>query len=132
MARTYKDRPYRLRYPHRHRDDYVVYKEVPWLQTTHWQWSESKNKSEELPLPFPVWRVTTYKIPGPTTKRKLQRHESSYDYSWHRRTPSWYTNLFMNRPQRRAGRVWERVALFEDVETTDPPGVSRKPHKYYH
>lgn len=46
-------------------------------------------------------------------------------------TPSWWIRVMMNRPQRRAGHIWERQVLLHDLEETDPPDVSKKPHIYY-
>lgn len=55
------------------------------------------------------------------------------DTEWHwMSTPSWWTRLMMNRPQRRKGKLWEAGVKFEAVtEETDPPGASKKPHKYF-
>lgn len=42
--------------------------------------------------------------------------------------------MFMNRPQRHKGRMWEKdvVKLDADgIEEADAPGVSKKPHKYF-
>lgn len=49
----------------------------------------------------------------------------------HSSTPSWWTRVTMNRPQRRVGRIWERQVLLHDLEDTVPPTVSKKPHIYY-
>lgn len=65
-----------------------------------------------------------------TTKTK-KRKEVDTEYHW-MNTPSWWTRLRMNRPQRAAGRLWERTVFYElDLEDTDPPGVGKKPHIYY-
>lgn len=56
-------------------------------------------------------------------------------WHWEWETPSWWTNLFMTRPQRRKAQKWEREVQkteIEDLEDLDTPNVSRKPHKYYH
>lgn len=58
------------------------------------------------------------------------------DTEWHWRsaTPSWWTNLFMNRPQRKQAQQWSQQAKktkVEDLEELDTPNVSHKPHKYY-
>ncbi len=67
---------------------------------------------------------------GKTSKPKLRKEVDTEDH-W-MSTPSWWTRLVMNRPQRRAGRLWERKVLFEDIEETDSPGVSHRPHIYYY
>jgi hypothetical protein len=65
-----------------------------------------------------------------TTKTK-KRKEVDTEYHW-MNTPSWWVHEFMQVPQRAAGKVWEKKVLKEiDLEDTDPPGVSRKPHMYY-
>ena len=63
------------------------------------------------------------------TAAKKSRRE---DTEWHwMTTPSWWTRMTMNRPQRRHGHVWERTVLFNNIEQADPPQVGRKPHQYY-
>ena len=60
------------------------------------------------------------------------------DTSWHwlQSTPSWWTNLFMNRPLRREAQQWERevqkIKDLEELEEVDKPNVSKKPHHYYY
>lgn len=65
-----------------------------------------------------------------TTKTKKRKQ---VDTEWHwMSTPSAWTRIMMNRPQRRAGRIWERTIFYElDLEDTDPTGVGKKPHIYY-
>lgn len=49
-------------------------------------------------------------------------------------TPSWFTRMFMTKPQRHRGRMWEKDVVKLDtseLEDTDPPDVSKKPHKYF-
>ena len=49
-------------------------------------------------------------------------------------TPSWWTRCMMNRPQRRAGSIWELTVTqtpIEEIDLLDTPSVSRKPHQYY-
>ena len=60
-----------------------------------------------------------------TKKRKKQ------DTEWHWiSTPSWWTRLLMNRPQRRAVHLWERKALFSDLEELVQPS-KKVAHIYY-
>jgi hypothetical protein len=66
-------------------------------------------------------------------QRKLKKRKS-VDSEWHwMSTPSWWTRLMMNRPQRRAAKVWERKVLMAEQidETVDVPNCSNKPHIYY-
>lgn len=49
-------------------------------------------------------------------------------------TPSEWTRIMMNKPQRREGSLWEREVVkcqVSDLEEVDKPSVSRKPHVYY-
>jgi hypothetical protein len=68
----------------------------------------------------------------PTTKTKKRR---KVDTEWHwMNTPSWWTRLMMNKPQRREGSIWERKAVLTDFSSLlelDTPGVGRKPHVYF-
>lgn len=53
---------------------------------------------------------------------------------WFQATPSWWTRLTMNKPQRRQGSIWQRntkKTAIEDLKDTDVPSVSRKPHQYF-
>jgi hypothetical protein len=125
MSRTYKDRPSKIQFPNSSwNDDYIVYKQEPWLQTHKWI------SGEYVELETPVQRFTEYKIPGPSTKAK-KRKCTTKPWKWSQATPSWWTRLLMNKPMRHAGRAWERKVLFQDIEETDPPSVGRKPHHYY-
>lgn len=45
-------------------------------------------------------------------------------------TPSWWTRLMMNRPQRRQVKLWERKALISDLEDLIQPGKKYK-HVYF-
>jgi len=95
-----------------------------------------------------------YHIWAKTTKPKKKKTQ---DTEWHwMSTPSWWIRLFMTKPQRRAGSLWERevaktiasselvganfpaspkVCLTEEfegmLESLDVPSVGHKPHKYY-
>lgn len=53
---------------------------------------------------------------------------------WLQSTPSWWTRLTMNRPQRRAAHLWERKAAktAEDrLVDIDVPPHGNKPHRYF-
>lgn len=123
MSRTYKDRHWKIRFG----------------------WMERDLECEKLPyeVPYRKYNPTTGEyettddvviryvyLERAGTKPKLKRQVNNH-YAWYSATPSWWTRLHMNRPQRRKGHLWERKALFEDIEDSDPPGVGRKPHKYY-
>ncbi len=126
MSRTYKDKPSRLKYDRYDKDMIVYSTEEICREYAH----ELRNgEIVEVPLEKPyVYNKICY-IYGPTSKPKKRKE---HDVEWHwMATPSWWTRLTMNRPQRRKGRLWERKVLLEDVEEADPPGVSKKPHKYY-
>jgi hypothetical protein len=68
-------------------------------------------------------------------ERELSKKEQDTVWDWSKATPSWWTNLFMNRPQRREAQQWERdiqkINDLEELEELDKPNVSKKPHKYY-
>jgi hypothetical protein len=110
MSRTYKDRHWKLRFPE-----------------SHWEFGTVRIEYDDEERGY--IRCSYLHAPGVKTKK---RRDIDVEYHWVQGTPSWWTNLFMNRPMRRKGRAWERKVLFEeDIEETDPPGVSHKPHKYY-
>ena len=106
MSRTLKDRRWELKFPE-----------------TRWDFDSFKITSDNSYI------IRYIKLPGVKTKK---RKELDTNWHWLSATPSWWTRLTMNRPQRRAGRVWEQKVLLEDLEETDPPGVGHKPHCYYH
>lgn len=114
MSRTYKDKPSKL---------------------THEPWDKDtlRFEYEGERLDYYTNEPKTYIGYGhldlPTTKTK-KRKEVDTEEHW-MSTPSWWTHLCMNKPQRRAGRIWEATVLREDIEETDAPGVSKRPHIYY-
>jgi hypothetical protein len=66
----------------------------------------------------------------PTTKPK-KRKKMNTEWRW-MTTPMWWIREMMTRPQRRAGKIWEKELLKAvDLEEVDTPSVGRKPHKYY-
>ena len=111
MSRTFKDKPSKLRYdPYDMDRDEIVY-------------------NSELYYGF----ITSYRLQLPTTKTK-KRKEVDTEYHW-MSTPSWWTKMCMLKPQRRKGRLWEVEVVklqIDALEEADAPGVSRKPHIYYH
>ena len=128
MSRTYKDIPSRIRFPkywERDREMLVSTRQI--TKVTNLDWDTMEFVTTELEQPYE--RVHYSWIDLPTTKPK-QRKRVDTENHW-MSTPSWWTRLMMNKPQRRRAHVWERKALLEDLEETDPPGVSHKPHWYY-
>lgn len=118
MSRTYKDRRWDLRFPESDWRFGMV--EVPFEHT--------------YICPYKGVKVTRTRFnyllkAGVKTKKKKADHNK---WDWIGATPSWWTRMMMNRPQRRSGRMWERKVLFSDIEEADAPGVSRKPHIYYY
>jgi hypothetical protein len=76
-----------------------------------------------------VWNGYCYlKIAGFKTKKKKK-----VNTEWHwMGTPSWWTRLMMNRPQRVASKQYEKIVVgLSDLEEVDFPLVSKKPHIYY-
>ena len=63
-----------------------------------------------------------------TTKPKLRKTVDTEDH-W-MSTPGWWVRLTMNRPQRRAVHLWERKALFSDLEELVQP-AKKVAHVYY-
>ena len=49
-------------------------------------------------------------------------------------TPGWWIRMWMNKPQRRLGALWqrktERTPLC-NLDLQDIPNITRKPHKYF-
>ncbi len=75
----------------------------------------------------------TYGLKAPGFWPKVKR-EVDENWHWCSGTPSWWCNLFMNRPIRRKAQQWERkveTSKIEDIESLDTPNNSKKPHKYY-
>jgi TATA-binding protein-associated factor Taf7 len=106
MSRSYKDTPWKLRYPEQQWD----YKYAP-NENHRWSW------------------LYALQQPGVLTKKKR-----SYVEYHGMPTPMWWIREFMTQPQRTRGREWERQIVkyaVEDLVDVDTPSVSRKPHLYY-
>lgn len=119
MSRTRKDHSYK-RHPYysHYRDDTELFS----VEVTRKDWI-----GEGM-----VTYNSFYTMQLPTTKPKKPRHVDT-EHHW-MSTPSWWTRLVMNRPQRRAGRIWEHTAAHtakEELDVLDTPSVSHKPHQYY-
>ena len=129
MSRTYKDKPWKVTQP-----------ESRWDFGTEQIAYESTRRVYELDLETNTYCFrdtdefcTIYRrisIAGVKTKKKKR-----VDAEWHwMSTPGWYINLFMNRPQRSSGKLWERRVVkvpVEELVDETLPGVGRKPHLYY-
>lgn len=122
MSRTYKDKPAKFRFP----------------EAYDWRWSCEKVPYDYTYSPYgtgdPV-TVTRYvyrELPGVKTKK---RREVDSEWHWMGSTPSWWTRLTMNRPQRREAHLWEHEVSrtpVDNLEEVDKPNTSHKPHIYYY
>jgi len=121
MSRTYKDKPWKFKNPEAY--DYTWGAEKIPYEYQYQPWG-----TEE---PVTVTRYWYKPIPGAKTKKK--KHVDC-DWHWLQSTPSWWTRMMMNRPQRRESRLWEhdaeRISL-DSLEELDYPLVGKKPHIYY-
>lgn len=114
MSRSYKDRPWKLRFPESQWD--YAYERIPYQK-----WSN------EFQYLYNFWCYI--EKPGVKTKKKR-----SYVEYHGMPTPSWWTRLCMNQPQRARGRQWERQIVkcnLDELIDSEPPGVGKKPHIYY-
>ena len=105
MSRTHKDKKLELRYP-------------------EWDYMHDK-----VLYGYKDWGA--YYLQTKTTKCKKKRGTITEHYNMYSKSPSWWTRLYMNKPKRRHCKVWERKALFEDLEQTDCPDFKNKPYHYY-
>lgn len=118
MSRTFKDRPYKIKYPQDWHTDRVRVEG----NEHHWH----------------------YYIDLPTTKTKKRKGQDVEEH-W-MTTPGWWINIMMERPQRRASKLWEnnfrnkRICTWHEsyiddtidwLESFDTPSISRKPHCYF-
>lgn len=119
MSRTEKDKKWDLRHPE-NSYHFGTYKVECVGNRYDWETGEVAGY---------YTRYVYLDTPGAKTKKK---RGIDGNWRWYQRTPSWWTKMTMLKPQRRAGRIWERKVLFEDIEETDPPGVGKKPHNYFY
>jgi hypothetical protein len=128
MSRTYKTQPNRLKYK-KYFDDDGYY----WVNYTRVYVSYYTKEEREGPAQFRLKKAGHFP--------KLKRFEP--EWKWWQTTPSWWIRTYMQKPQRRAGSMWEREVVktfnqsvheydkYDNVEQLDTPSVSRKPHIYY-
>lgn len=103
MARTYKDKPYKLQYPEYYGDYDKIWFKIPG-----------------------TWKRLERKGVKPKKKRYVDK------WHWVEGTPSWWTNIMMTKPKRRACRVWEHKTKFQqDLYWADCPDWGHKPHVYF-
>lgn len=120
MARTFKDKKWTLRHPE---NDYYFGTERISYTVPRKDWTTGE-------ILEGTWTNYVYvDIPGAKTKKK---RDIDGNWRWYQRTPSWWSRLVMNKPRRRACRVWERQVLLEDIEEADCPDYGRKPHVYFY
>jgi hypothetical protein len=124
MSRTFKDRPARVRFP------------------GHYNWNDPRydDRYNIIEYEYDFYHYQTKEYVGVRTG-KVHLKKAGYwpklkkakDYEWHwMSTPSHWTRQMMNVPQRAAGRMWERKILkVDEIDSIEPPDVSRKPHIYY-
>jgi hypothetical protein len=104
MSRTYKDIPKKFRD-----------KRWDW----DWVWDTWYDTYQGLGIGC--------KKPGIFPKLKKRKDTENHWMS----TPSAWTRLMMNRPERAARRAWEQTILRRDIEEYELPDTKRKPHIYY-
>lgn len=109
MSRTHKDVPTKHRKPRQTYDWLYGVEQIPYLRDNTYR------------------RVWYRDVAGAKAKR---RKEVDCEYHW-MTTPSWWTRLTMNRPQRRYYHLLEHEALYKDLEDFDFPDFRKKPHVYY-
>lgn len=120
MSRTYKTRPARIRHPEYFMPQEEKYEIIPYSAFY------VDRQGVEHEYVGKVW----LKRPGILPKKK--KHDDS-EYHW-MQTPGWFICEFMNRPQRKASKRWERQVVKlrrEELEDADAPNIGKKPHIYY-
>ena len=87
----------------------------------------SKFKHEAWDIDW-IW-VEGYGHRNAPTKKTKKRKEVDTEDRW-MSTPGWWVRLMMNKPQRREVHLWERKALFSDLEELVQP-TRKVGHVYY-
>lgn len=130
MSRTYKDVSWKYRKDHYRWDHDTELVSVPYTSKYLFDFELVDDVVNLIEKKIPFTWIDYRRLKVKTTKPKRRKE---VDTEWHwMTTPSWWNRCFNNVPQRRKGRAWERKVLFEaNIEETDPPVFSKKPHKYY-
>ena len=87
-----------------------------------------RNVRKKFAMWFRTSRWSTFGVDVEPTPPKRRRHNREWDPM--NTTPSAWTRLVMNRPQRRACRLLEQRAKTRDLEGWEFPH-GRKPQVYY-
>lgn len=98
-----------------------------------------KDRPSRIQYPEDQWdyRYDEENYWGIYLKRRgvLTKKRRDVDTNWHwMTTPSWWTRLMMNRPQRVCSKQWERMVVrgsIDSLEDADAPPLGKKPHIYY-
>lgn len=121
MSRTYKDIPWKMRFP-QHADINSRYNFYPYIR--EYKDYETKETKSKLAW-FSVKKAGFF--------QKVKRTKNA-QWHWMGSTPSWWINQMMTRPQRVASKKFEREIVkcnIEELEELDAPIIGRKPHIYY-
>lgn len=121
MSRTYKDKPWKFKNPEAYDYNWGCEK-IPYeKEYTHYRSGE-------------VFNITSYWVKPIAGAKTKKRKTVDCDWHWMSSTPSWWTRMMMNRPQRREVHLWEHTAThtpLDELEELDTPPSGKKPHIYY-
>ena len=104
MSGTFKDKPWKYKYPEK-------------------QWDYQYEDGIDC------WFARKQR-PGVLSKKK----RNSKDYYHGMSTPMWWVREVMNRPQRCKAKAWEHTVVkcsVDELDAIDTPIASKKPHIYY-
>lgn len=119
MSRTYKDRPWKVRFP-----------EQNWRVTNETHYERVPYEAEGINYwdkkPYNEIRYFSVKKPGVLTKK---RKNCNHEYRWLQNEPSWFTRDWMNAPKRKhANRMCRTISNLEEL---DIPDTRNLPKVYY-
>lgn len=123
MSRTYKDRPYKFKPYHLEKEAST---ECIQYEAEYYEWGTGIKRSGI--------RFCWLKVRGVKTKKK-KTYNPYKAGDWGMSTPSWWTKMFMNRPQRaKLNRLARKAATLSrsELEDFDIPFTKNKPHSYYY
>ena len=115
MSRTYNTNPKRVRYPESPDTSLETYTAV-WVD----------RNGQEYEYQRRLYLRKPYLLPKLPKRVDTEQHWQS--------TPSWWTRMYMRRPQRvKLNRLTRRAIgiSLEALEAFDVPNLKRKPHVYY-